>query len=535
MSSKRSKQQKELAASNRWVMGKYKLSNASRVCGGGGKYAFFVRTGDIVKLTEPSYAALTLFCQGVEMAEIAQSLVVDFGKTEGLEAFVELDSLLNEGYLVRELAFSDKDIDGDVMGLMNHQPRNLMFLVTEACNLACTYCYELGQGVHSMARTMKQSDAREILDAYFEGSSGRDALTVTFFGGEPLLNFKVIKDAVEYCKGKAECLGKSVDYTLTTNLTLMTEEMAEFFAANKFHVMVSLDGDKEGNDRYRKTTRGEGTYDRVVANLEVLIGKMKDHKTRLPKIRATLTAENSDAEAVEAHLRSLGTHLVMVGASTGTVEEGKHAFDLGGEQELSATQRKGVEMLHRVNSIVDRLAANPLETPEFPNSVVQGLKKIHGEVTLRRAHAHARPALCGVCRNMKAVTPSGDIYPCHRYVGMPKFKLGNLINGGVDEAKIQDYYRDLYRNFQVKCVQCWARHLCGGQCPWTLATSKGGILPPDDEDCDRIRESYTQSLGLYAHLLDQYPAAFEKLLGTQATALTGGKHHSNAPDEACSS
>jgi uncharacterized protein len=498
------------------------------------RYAYFVRTGDIVRLSPPAFDALSMLDHGEDLATIAAALNQSYGEEIARGVLTEIEGLTAEGYLSRELEFTGVELEGDVQNLMRHHPRNIMFLVTEACNLACTYCYELQQGVHAKARTLKKADARKIIDAYFEGSLGRDQWTVTFFGGEPLLNFPVVRETTEYALQRAKELGKAVDFTLTTNLTLLTEEIAEFLASHRFHVMVSIDGDREAHDRYRKTVDGRGTYDKVTANLQLLIGKMKKHRTRLPKIRATLTAENTDARAVEEHLKSLGTHLVMVGGSHGTVEKGKQEFDVGGGADGSLLERPSPVALGAFEALAE-LDRDPEAQPKLGAGTVEGLQKVHAEVTRRQAHRHARPSLCGVCRNMKAVTPTGDIYPCHRYVGMEPFKLGNVHTGGADPEKVRKYYESLYANFQVECAKCWARHLCGGQCPWTLATAEGGVLPPDQDDCALIRRTQENVLGLYAVLLESYPRAFEKLMATNPADISGIWLPSGAPDDSCRS
>ncbi len=484
----------------------------------GNRYGFVVKTGDLIRLSEPAFDAFRLFEKGAELSEIEATLLPRYGEIVARETMGEIESLQEMGYLTPEIELTGPRTEADVRSLLRHQPRNLMFLVTEACNLACTYCYELNQGVHDRARMLKQGDARKIIDDYLENTRRKNC-TITFFGGEPLLNFPVVQDVVAYSLEKGKELGKEVDFTMTTNATLVTEEIADFLARHGFHVMVSLDGDKEANDRYRKTFKGEGTYDSVVANLQILIRKMKEHGTRLPKIRATLTAENIDPVAAEEHLRSLGTHLVMIGETVGTVEKGASSYDVTADRDAAEAAHAQVNQV--VLDALAKLDADPDSEPEFSPSMVGGLQAIHEEVTREHAHQEVRPSLCGVCRNMKAVTPTGDIYPCHRYVGMEKFKFGNVHEGGADPDKVAGYYRDIYGAFQEKCVDCFVRHLCGGQCPWYLSSEGGEVLAPVDSDCDQIRKSYEEQFGLYAYLLENHPIAFEKLMAMKPDVLTG--------------
>ncbi len=300
---------------------------------------------------------------------------------------------------------------------------------------------------------------------------------------------------------------QQVGFTMTSNLTLLTEDMAEFLAREKFHVMVSIDGDRESHDRHRVTVSGEGTYDTTVANLKLLVGKMRLHGTRLPKIRATMTAGNVDPVATEEHLRSLGTHLVEVGESHGTVNE-QQDYDVG-----SKCEERMNSFNARIDSIIEQLEADPSVLPDVGNSLRKSLRKVHDEVTRKQAYSQARPTLCGVCRNMKAVTPEGDLFPCHRYVGMEAFKMGNIHTGGIQQDRVRDYYDALYTTYAEKCAPCWLRHLCGGQCPWYLSSEDGAISPPDDATCDDIRDGFEVLLGFYATLMSRFPEALASILG----------------------
>jgi uncharacterized protein len=375
---------------------------------------------------------------------------------------------------------------------------------------------------------MKQVDARKTLEAFFREAGGRDC-SVTFFGGEPLLNFPVIRDAVHYSKQLAARHNTKVGFTMTTNLTLLTDEIADFLAENAFHVMVSLDGSKEQNDRYRVFRGGGGTYETVERNLGTLIAKMKEAGVRLPKVRATMTTENSDPIAIEQHIKSLGTHLVEIGETHGTAGGGKAAYDVGASSGApSAARRRSASL---IESAIQALERDPQSTPDFPVHIVKSLQRIQETVT-SKAHKHSEPKLCGVCRNMKAVTPGGDLYPCHRYVGMPEFKIGNIHEGGVDKQKAKQYYEGIYNAFALKCSKCWARHLCGGQCPWYLSRPDGTIVTPDDSTCDTIRESFETYLGLYSLLLESFPAAFQRVLEVDPKTIRG-QELGQAPDLQC--
>jgi uncharacterized protein len=494
-------------------------------------YAYFVRTGDLVALSRPAYEALAQIAGGLSLSQLRQSLSADIAARSTVPVLHDLDQLEQAGLFEAELTLTAAQTDADIEGLLRHHPRNIMFLVTEACNLACTYCYELNQGVHAKPLTMKQVDARKILDTYLAEAAGREDVCVTFFGGEPLLNFALIRDTVLYAEEQAKLRNVRISFTTTTNATLVTPEIAAFLAEHRFHVMVSLDGSKEANDRHRVFHDGSGTHDVVVRNLRVLIEAMRHAGVRLPKIRATATAGNEDPLAIDKYLRSLGTPFVEVGESHGTASGGRKAYDV--EYTGNPSDASQAPFAREQQRILAALASNPNQVPHIPAPLLKSLRKIHDEASRQEIRQVPAPTLCGVCRNMKAVTPGGDLYPCHRYVGMPAFKLGNIHEGGPDKARVERYYHAIYSAYEEKCTKCWARYLCGGQCPWYLSNDQGTVGPPDDATCDSIRGGLTAALGFYATLLAKYPVAFKAYLATEPTALIGTQLHC-APDQSCS-
>ncbi|MCP3918447.1 MAG: radical SAM protein [bacterium] len=482
----------------------------------GSAFGFLPRTGDLVAVSADAAVALEYVEEGLSRGDVAARLEHDWGAERAGPILDDLESLHGAGLLTPEVELVGPERQRDLETLLGHQPRNLMFFVTEACNLACTYCYEKNQGVHDGGRSLKQIDARRIIDKYFEGSPGRRGLTITFFGGEPLLNPQVIRDTVAYAKERAAETGQQVDFTMTSNLTLLTEDLAKFLAAERFHVMVSMDGDREGHDKHRIDKSGNGTYDTVVRNLKMLIGEMRAAGVRLPKIRATLSSENLDPIEADRHLRTLGTHLVEIGETHGTVHDIAD-YDVG--EDGHEVSRSAVDV--HVEAALAQLDEDPSVLPRLSAIVLKGLREVHQEVTRRETYESPRPSLCGVCRNMKAVTPGGDIYPCHRYVGMEAFKMGNVHGGGLEEEEVERYYDRIYEVYSDICAPCWLRHLCGGQCPWYLSDEAGELSTPDVKTCASMRAGHERRLGLYALLLSRFPEAFGKLVGTTAESIRG--------------
>jgi uncharacterized protein len=413
----------------------------------------------------------------------------------------ELSVLRDAGYLQSEPGVTSTRLRDEVDKLVAHHPRNIMFLVTEACNLRCTYCYEVGNSFHDTARMMSFANAKEILDAFFERNGGREDLCVTFFGGEPLLNHRLVRQVVEYSHERGAALGKKVTYTITTNATLMTEEIADFLVKYQVGVMVSLDGEKEANDRYRVDREGHGTHDRAVAGIKLLLDKQNRAGVRPLRIRATMTAENIDRRAIVDYFRSLGNVRLTVGMASGTAF-GKKSFD------VTSRDRPAIDAGN--DSYTDELlrAAEQGGKPPRDNPVFDSVVDLHKFMQEKVPGRVAAPKLCGVGRNMLAVTPTGQYFPCHRYVGMDAWRLGSQFDGGLDEGAVRTYYGKLFANFYGHCTKCWLRFRCGGQCPWYLSTPTGEITHPDAESCDSIRAFEERVTWVYLRIKEQHAEWF---------------------------
>ncbi|KAA3611933.1 MAG: SPASM domain-containing protein [Planctomycetota bacterium] len=462
----------------------------------GAKFAYFGKTGDIAKIDGDTFAVIRAYENGDSPSLEDAITVLPESKRAAMSARFAI--LAANGLLERQPPLSKEREQERVDRLFEHNPRNLMFLVTEACNLACTYCYEVENGVHDQPGTFKKVDAEKAIDAYLTEAAPRGYACITFFGGEPLLNFEVVKHIVAYSKGKAAELGMEVGYSITTNLTLMTEEAADLLASNHFSIMLSIDGPKHIHDRNRVgkcSATALGTHDLIIRNLKVLMEKCGQYGTRMPKLRATVTRPE-EFEEVEDYLYSLGTGFVEIGTADFKEE------DLDGPHCPSESPAKTKadpirEMEGRYEAVWERMKQG--DRSDIAPSIAKGMRKLAEQLQNVGPREEAEPLLCGVCRNMKAITPNGDLYPCHRYVGMENFKVGNLHQGGLDEHRVRDYYGKVFESFRNKCSQCWARHLCGGQCSWELSTEDGEVGRPKDEWCRNIKRGLEVRLAMFAH------------------------------------
>lgn len=370
--------------------------------------------------------------------------------------------------------------------LLNTHPNKLMLMVQTNCNLACTYCYEVASGFHSKGKSMSVDTAKQSIDSLVQRSGARRQLEITFFGGEPLINLPVIKEIVGYCKANERHWSKTFSFSLTTNATLLSDETIDYLVESRFAVMISLDGPPEKNDIHRKTLGGKGTGRDAINNAHRLISKQKLAGVRVATIRATMTNENGDHDALAGWFSDQGFERVMIGASQGRAYQ-KDPWDIKPKGRAEADELFGEKAAKYLLSVRERTP------PPVDARLGEGLARIDQALTnpKRQAIVH-----CGVGRNMTAHTQDGSLYPCHRYAGEDSFKIGT-IESGVDEVRLREYYRGILDVYDQHCSRCWARYICGGQCAWYISKPDGTVGYPDKEGCDALRDSFERQLWLY--------------------------------------
>ena len=440
-------------------------------------------TGSILEPTDPVFAIL----EGIEKGDRATEIIASAGVPEPeLDGMLdELEQLHEAGFFRSEESSRAQDLERLVAdGLMAHHPRKMMLMVQSNCNLRCTYCYEVSNGFHGTGSRMDRQTGIDSIELLIERSGERKELEITFFGGEPLMNFPLIGELVEYCRARGEEIGKRFHFQLTTNATLLTDEIISFLVANEFTVMVSIDGPPEKNDLHRVDLGGRGTGAVALANARKLVAAQREAGLREAMVRATMTHENHDAEALEAFFHEQGFARVMLGVSSGRAD-GKEPWDVQTEDVESMSESGS----RAIDAYADWVRGQG-ERPTQAGSVERGLHEIMRALTQPTTAPSVR---CGVGRNMQAVSRDGKIYPCHRYAGDEAFLLGTL-EEGLDEQKLRDYYDALLRVKEEHCSSCWARITCGGQCPWYISNAEGEILHPDEESCDGIRNGHERLL-----------------------------------------
>jgi uncharacterized protein len=364
--------------------------------------------------------------------------------------------------------------------------RHLELMVTHGCNMGCRYCYgaddhgEWQGAPHLYGATtsgMPIDLARRGVDFLFTAAGARKELSVIFFGGEPLLEFLLIEKLVPYIRQKEEAAGKKVDLSLSTNGLLLTDTVVDFLVKHKIGCQVSIDGPPEIHDANRCLPDGGGSHQWILPGIRRLIAARPG---RVPA-RVTVAGGLVDLPKVVEHLLGLGfgsIHIEPVIAASGTTR-----ITL---QDVAAIKKQN-EML--AVFLVKQVRAGRYFN--YSNLV----KFIRQTRVVRERQAH----YCGAGRTYFALSQDGGFYPCHRFVGMEAYRMGD-IDGGM-ALGLQKSILDLVVDRRPVCGQCWARYLCGGGC-WKHAVDRNGCLDrPDNElSCDIIRHQIECAMAINSEL-----------------------------------
>lgn len=335
----------------------------------------------------------------------------------------------------------------------SHVIKALCLHVAHTCNLNCSYCFASQGKYHGERAIMSFEVGKRALDFLVENSGTRRNLEVDFFGGEPLMNWQVVKDLVAYARSIEKDAGKNFRFTLTTNGVLLDDEVTEFCNREMHNVVLSLDGRKEVNDRFRVDVAGNGSYERIVPNFQRFVAKRGDKSYYM---RGTYTHYNTDFTNDLFHMADLGfTELSMepvVCAPGDPCALTEEDFPVLCEQyEILAK-----DMLRRWRE------GKPIT---FYHYMVD-LK--HGPCIYKRVTG------CGSGTEYMAVTPWGELFPCHQFVGDPKYSLGNIWDG-VTNTAVQDEFRACNAYSRPDCKDCWARLYCSGGCAANSYHATGSI------------------------------------------------------------
>jgi len=453
----------------------------------GRPFAYLVPSAAIFALDETAAAILDKLGEGPRPREVlVQQLGSRADPQQVEESLDELTRVRAVGPLRVALPLAPKQLPPQPFPLTT-----LVLNVTNQCNLACTYCYEYGEDriVDTQdgrkPKFMTEETARASVDFMLKQSGENERAHLTFFGGETLLNFPVLQKTLVYARERARALGKQVDFSLTTNATLLRPEVIEFLAENDVAVTVSIDGPREMQDRFRVFSNGNSSYDVVLPKVRELLRR---HRGKPIGARVTLTSQTLDVRRIFQHLtQEVG--FGEVGFAPVTTAPGRaYAIGESGFDQMLAQFR---ELAHEF------LASAVQDRPHGFSNVKDTLLEIHKGVS------KAYP--CGAGLGLMGVATDGEVALCHRFAGSGSHSLGS-VREGVDRSAQAAFLERHHVDEKTDCSRCWARPLCAGGCYHEAYTRYADTARPNLHYCEWIRGWTETCLEIYGELSVRNPA-----------------------------
>ncbi|MBQ2272040.1 MAG: thioether cross-link-forming SCIFF peptide maturase [Clostridia bacterium] len=428
-----------------------------------------VCSGSVHVVDDAAYDLIADF-ERLPKETLLASLAEKYAHTEGVtpeelaECYEQICQLKEEGTLFAPDTF--EPMAGDLKRKTAGVVKALCLHVAHTCNLNCAYCFASQGKYHGDRAVMSYEVGKRALDFLIENSGTRHNLEVDFFGGEPLMNFDVVKQLVAYARSVEKKYNKNFRFTLTTNGVLIDKDVIDFCNAEMSNVVLSLDGRKEIHDRYRVDYAGNGSWERIVPKFQQLVEARQGKNYYM---RGTFTHANPDFLKDIQQMLDLGfTELSMepvvcAPGDPSELTEADRALVMEQYEQLAAL------MLKRERE------GKPFTFYHYMIDLSDGpciYKRISG---------------CGSGTEYMAVTPWGDLYPCHQFVGDEKYRLGDIWGGVVNTAAQQEFAEcNVYA--RAECRDCWAKLYCSGGCAANAYHATGSVKGIYEPGCDLFRK-----------------------------------------------
>ena len=442
-------------------------------------------SGAVHVVDEIAYDIIGLYDEGQTAEAIVPAILEKYGQREDVtreeleDCCGQIEELKAAGKLWAADTF--EPLAGDLKEKSAGIVKALCLHVAHTCNLNCAYCFASQGNYHGERAVMSYEVGKQALDFLMDHSGTRHNLEVDFFGGEPLMNWQVVKDLVAYARSVEKDRGKNFRFTLTTNGMLIDDDVIDFANKEMHNVVLSLDGRKEVHDRYRVDYAGKGSWETIVPKFQKLVASRPADKTYY--MRGTFTHENPDfLEDIKTMLDLGFTELSMEPVVCApddpaalTEEDLNIVFDQYEKlAQLMQERRKAGKPFTFYHYMLD-LAGGPCV-----------YKRISG---------------CGSGTEYMAVTPWGDLYPCHQFVGEESFQLGDIWQG-VTNTALREEFRSCNAYARPECGDCWARLYCSGGCAANACHASGSIRGVYPAGCELFRKRMECAIMLQAALAE---------------------------------
>ncbi|MDF3002983.1 MAG: scfB [Bacillota bacterium] len=405
--------------------------------------------------------------------EIYEILGSKYSRADLEEAMTDIAYLEENGMLYAD----DSQVTMDMLEGRGAVIKAMCLHVAHDCNMTCKYCFGDKGAFEGVRSLLSLETGKKAIDFLLQHSGSRRNLEIDFFGGEPLMNFEVVKALVSYGREAENSYGKNIRFTITTNGLLLDDAKAAYINENMDNVILSIDGRPQVNDNMRRTVNDKGTYDIITNNYLKFVEKRKGTYY----VRGTFTRENLDFSEDVKHLVDQGFKNVSVEP---VVTDPSMSYAL-----LEEDRDRICEEYDR---LTDLYLAYAKEGRKF--------EFFHYNVDLNQGPCVVkRVSGCGAGTEYVAVSPEGDIYPCHQFVGNPEFKLGNL-NAGEFKNSWYDTFNRAHIYNKEKCRTCWAKFYCSGGCHANAYNMNNDIMKPYELGCDLEKKRIECAIAIKAIL-----------------------------------
>lgn len=435
-----------------------------------------VNSGSVHVVDDIVYDIIALYEEN-DADSIKKKLSGVYSENDIEEALEEIEELKEAGQLFTEDTYKDLVID-----FKNRKTvvKAMCLHIAHDCNLACKYCFAEEGEYHGRRALMSLEVGKKALDFLIENSGNRRNLEVDFFGGEPLMNWDVVKELVRYGRSKEKEYDKNFRFTLTTNGVLLDDEVMEFVNKEMSNVVMSLDGRKEINDKMRPFRNGKGSYDLIVPKFQKLAESRNQTNYY---IRGTFTRNNLDFSNDVIEYADLGFKQMSIEPVVADPDE---PYALREED------------IPKIIEEYDKLAVEYIK--RYKEN--RGFNFFHFMIDLKQGPCVLkRMAGCGSGTEYLAVTPWGDLYPCHQFVGQEEFLLGNVFDG-ITNTAVRDEFKLCNVYAKDKCKECFAKFYCSGGCAANSYKFHGKITDAYDIGCEMERKRVECAIMIKAALAE---------------------------------
>ena len=444
---------------------------------GGNYYVLDVNTGAVHVVDELVYDILE--DERIRnKKDVLAALKGKYDEEDISEAYDEIQELAEEGVI-----YSEDKYEEIAHGSMDDRDyiKAICLNVIHGCNLRCKYCFADEGEYHGHGGVMSVETAKKAIEYVIKRSGPRKNIEIDLFGGEPTLIMDKLKEVIAFARENEEKWGKNIRFTMTTNATLLTDEMMDYMDKEMGNIILSLDGRKEINDMTRIKADGSGSYDDIVPNIKKMISKRTKGKTYY--VRGTFTRNNTDFfNDVQAMLNE------------GFREISIEPFVLEDGHNLSLREEDLPTIYENYDKLYEEMRRRMHEGDEFTF--------YHFMIDLQGGPCvYKRISGCGAGFEYVAITPQGEVYPCHQFVGKEEYKLGDIYEDTFNTELAKKFKKAHIYN-KPKCRECWARFYCSGGCQANNVAFNGDMNIPYEVGCKMQKKRIECAIALKAEQLE---------------------------------